>query len=244
VTDTKWALLALIILITVLLLAGSFDAHAQGAVWAHGIVQDETYVGVSGGTVRLDHEHQNQWYKERETAMQGHAFGWSLTKAGNYRVSYTKPGYEVVWIRGGEFTLDTVPTGDILIVVKRSMATATPTLVAPTTLYPPTVDATRTPRPTATANPAVTYIEISAHIQGALMAYTDVVLQEFVPASCFEIAAAERGCPLAVTQSWVARLDGECWRFRPFSCPGGDGIELAARCESPCEVAVIENGYW
>ena len=127
-------------------------------------------------------------------------------------------------------------------------ATPWPTLPVPTTLYPPTVDptatATATPRPTATANPAISYIEISPHIQGTLMAYTDLMLQEFTPASCFEIAAAEKGCPLAVTQSWVAQVDGECWKFRPFSCPGSDGIELAARCAAPCEVAVIEDGYW
>ncbi len=223
------------------LLMRSGIVESQAAVWAHGIVQDETHVGVSGGTVRIDHEHQNQWYKERETEnMTSAYFGWGLTKAGSYRVAYEQDGYEVVEIRSGEFTLDTVPDGDILIVVRRSAApTATP---EPT--LSPTADATRTPRPTETVNPAVRYIEISPHTQGALMAYTDVVLSEFVPASCFEIAAAERGCPLTVTQSWVARLDGECWKFQPFSCPGGDGIELAARCESPCEVGVIEGGYW
>jgi len=213
------------------------------SVYVYGIVQEEgSYRGVSGGTVRIEHEHQNRWYKERETTnMRSAYFGWYLTKAGNYRIAYEQDGYEVVGIRDAAFTLDTAPTRDILIVVRTAPTVPTET---PEPTPSPTVDATRTPRPTATANPAVSYIEISAHIQGALMAYTDVVLREFVPASCFEIAAAERGCPLAVTQSWVARLDGECWRFRPFSCPGGDGIELAARCESPCEVGVIENGYW
>ncbi len=220
------------------LLAGVARADAA---WVHGIVQDEAYRPVSGGTVRIDYEHNGQWYEERKTEnMQSGAFGFDLTKPGNYRVAYEKLGYEVVWIRDAAFTLATAPTRDIQINVRRvTIPTATP---EPTPS--PTAEATRTPRPTATVNPAVTYIEISPHIQGALMAYTDVVLSEFVPASCFEIAAAERGCPLAVTQSWVARLDGECWRFRPFSCPGGDGIELAARCESPCEVGVIEGGYW
>ena len=149
------------------------------------------------------------------------------------------------------FIIASAPTATATATLSPPTATLyvpTETLYVPTTLYPPTVDptatATRTPRPTATANPAVSYIEISPHIQGTLMAYTDLMLQEFTPASCFEIAAAEKGCPLAVTQSWVAQVDGEGWKFRPFSCPGSDGIELAARCAAPCEVAVIEDGYW
>ncbi len=109
----------------VLLLLGA--PMATASTWAHGIVQDETHVGVSGGTVRIDHEHQNQWYKERETEnMTSAYFGWGLTKAGSYRVAYEQDGYEVVEIRSGEFTLDTVPDGDILIVVRRSTATPKP----------------------------------------------------------------------------------------------------------------------
>ena len=235
---------SLLPLVLLLLLASS----ARAATLVYGIVQDDAYQRVNGGHVWLERQWGQNWLIApccEKHPMEGHAFQFDVPQPGRYRVMYEKRGYEVDWIRYDEFTLpEEAPFGDIQIHVK-AVAEPTPTATSipiPTTLMPPTVNPTATPAPTA--NPAVTYIEISPHIQGALMAYTDIVIREFAPASCFEIAAVERGCSLAVTQAWVARIDGECWRFRPFSCPGGDGIELVARCKSPCEVAIIENGYW
>ena len=113
----------------------------------HGIVQDDAYRPVSGGHVWIEHEHQNNWYIEFvNNEMQGHSFGWGLTKPGNYRIRYEKPGYEVVWIRSGEFTLATAPFGDIQVNVRRVAVAPTATTVpVPTTLMPPTVDPTVTP---------------------------------------------------------------------------------------------------
>ena len=246
-------ILAILLFIVNGLLVREVIVESQSAARVHGIVQDENYQPVNGGDVWLERKWGSGWIEApccMNKPMQGHAFGFDVPRPGRYRVMYKKAGYVVEWIRYEEFDLASPPTTDIQINVKREVMptpTATPAvaLTATPTADPTlTATATPTPRPTATANPAVSYIEISPHIQGTLMAYTDLMLQEFTPASCFEIAAAEKGCPLAVTQSWVAQVDGECWKFRPFSCPGSDGIELAARCAAPCEVAVIEDGYW
>ena len=123
----------------------------------HGIVQDDHYAPVPGGMIRLEHEYDGHWYIEYENpAMQGHSFGWDLTKAGEYRVSWSKSGYAVDWIRSGEFTLATAPFGDIVVYVRRvtepaptatpeASPTPWPTFRVPTTLMPPTVDPTATP---------------------------------------------------------------------------------------------------
>lgn len=121
----------------------------------YGIVQDENYKGVSGGHIRIEHEYDGHWYTEFEAReMQSHAFGWDLTKSGNYRISWSKPGYEGVL--SAEFTLATVPLEDIQINVRRvagptatvtpeATATPWPTVPVPTTLMPPTVNPTATP---------------------------------------------------------------------------------------------------
>ncbi len=123
----------------------------------HGIVQDDHYAPVPGGMIRLEHEYDGHWYIEYENpAMQGHSFGWDLTKAGEYRISWSMPGYRVDWIRSGEFTLATAPFGDIVVYVRRvtepaptatpeATPTPWPTFPVPTTLMPPTVDPTATP---------------------------------------------------------------------------------------------------
>ncbi len=231
------------------------------APYIHGIVIDENAEPVVGGKIRL---YRNQAEKPyRESFMVSHSFGWSLRDTvATYRIEYAHGWYVVDWYeqrRYGGATIETdtftvpgdLPVGDIVIHVRMLQATRTPTLTRtlwPTVTARPTAtpgeEPTRTPRPSPTVNPAISYFDASPHVQGTLMAYTDLMLAEYVPASCFEIASAEKGCPLAVTEAWVAQIDGECWKFRPFSCPGEDGIELAARCESPCKIAIITNGHW
>ena len=135
-------------------------APALAVTRVHGIVQDDAYQGIAGGHIRIEHLYDGHWYIEYENpAMQGHSFGWDLTKAGEYRVSWSKSGYAVDWIRSGEFTLATAPFGDIVVYVRRvteptptatpeASPTPWPTFPVPTTLYPPTVD------PTSTATPS------------------------------------------------------------------------------------------
>ncbi len=129
-------------------------APALASTRVHGIVQDETYRGVAGGHIRIEHLYDGHWYIEYEDlAMQGHSFGWDLTKDGAYRVSWSKPGYRVDGeIKHGEFTLPGgAPSGDIVVnVIADTTATPTPwpTLPVPTTLFPPTVDPTATVTPT------------------------------------------------------------------------------------------------
>ena len=137
-------------------------APAQAATRVHGIVQDDAYRPVVGGHIRIEHLYDGHWYIEYEDhAMQGHAFGWDLTKSGAYRVSWSKPGYEIKDdILSGEFTLPWgAPASDIVVNVRQvteptptatAEATATPwpTVPVPTTLFPPTVE------PTATATPS------------------------------------------------------------------------------------------
>ncbi len=134
-------------------------APALASTRVHGIVQDENYQPVPGGHIRIEHLYDGHWYIEYEDrAMQGHAFGWDLTKDGAYRVSWSKPGYRVDGeIKHGEFTLPWgAPKGDIVVNVKRvtepaptatpeATATPWPTFPVPTTLMPPTVDPTATP---------------------------------------------------------------------------------------------------
>lgn len=151
-TEWQWRLV-LILLIAVVMLGICALAARAGPTRVHGIVQDNNYQPVPGGHIRIEHEYDGLWYVEFEDReMQGHAFGWDLTKDGNYRVSWSKVGYETTWIRSGEFTLATAPFGDIQVNVRRVVvvptATATPTTVpVPTTLYPPTIEPTMTTTP-------------------------------------------------------------------------------------------------
>ncbi|KKN29619.1 hypothetical protein LCGC14_0842330 [marine sediment metagenome] len=146
---TRVALLAAILLMAI-------APQALASTRVHGIVQDDAYQGVAGGHIRIEHLYDGHWYIEYEDrAMQGHSFGWDLTKDGTYRVSWSMPGYRVVGeIKHGEFTLPGgAPAGDIVVnVIADTTATPTPwpTLPVPTTLFPPTVD----PTATATATPA------------------------------------------------------------------------------------------
>lgn len=161
--DSKWALLALLVLgMALLLLANGMDVSAQGAR-VHGIVQDDAYQPVPDGHIRIEHLYDGHWYIEYEDlAMQGHAFGWDLTKDGAYRVSWSKPGYSVVdEIKQGEFTLPWgAPEGDIVVNVRRVIA-PTATAIVPTTLYPPTVDPTATATPTPTPAPCLEFQQFS-----------------------------------------------------------------------------------
>lgn len=254
-SEFKWVLLAIAILIIYLLLGSS--SEAQGGAWVHGIVQDDAYQPVSGGRVWLERQWGNDWPTAPccdNKRMQGHSFQFYPTQAGTYRVMYEKDGYEVDWIRYDEFTLpDGAPFGDIQIHVKRAEVapTMTPTLTpppVPTTLMPPTVDPTRTATPTATPNAAVSYITLAPAVEDTLEGHVITALGNYVPATCFEIAARERACPMSVTQPWVAMVpvndEVECYRFQPFSCPRRAGVLIAARCQSPCDVAIIEGGEW
>lgn len=165
-TEWQWRF-ALILLIAAAVLGIMAIAARAGSTRVHGIVQDDHYQGVSGGHIRIEHEYDGHWYIEFEDREMGsHSFGWDLTKDGDYRVSWSKPGYSVVGeIKQGKFTLpDGVPSGDIVVnVIKDTTpaaptATATPTAVpVPTTLYPPTVNptATATATPTPTAAPCL-----------------------------------------------------------------------------------------
>lgn len=248
----RWRL-ALILLSAVMPL-GLLGLPARAdSVRIHGIVQDDAYAPVSGGHVWLERQWGAGWPVAPccdNKQMQGHAFGFDLSQPGRYRVMYEKDGYVVDWIRYDEFTLDTAPFGDILIVVKRSA------IVKPTSTMEPTATHTKVPAtpiaptvtPTATPNAAVSYITLPPAVDDALMGHVVTALGSYVPATCFEIAARQKGCPLSVTQPWVAMVpvDGEveCYRFQPFSCPRRSGILLEARCQSPCDVAVVEGGEW
>lgn len=174
--DWKWALLALLGLALILLFAN--NASAQG-MWVHGIVQDvDTFEAVPGGTIRIEHEIPGGWEIERiSIEMQGHAFGWNLTKSGWYAVYWEKPGWKIdedAGIRYGEFTLANAPSGDIVVNVRRvtepapaptatpgATPTPWPTFPVPTTLYPPTVNPTPTATPTPTAVPCLEFQQFS-----------------------------------------------------------------------------------
>lgn len=250
---TKWRL-ALILLFAVALL-GIVAVVVRAGTMVHGIVQDDAYQPVNGGHVWLERQWGNNWPVAPccdNKQMQGSSFQFYPSQAGTYRVMYEKDGYEVVWIRYDEFMLpDGAPFGDIQINVRRAAIapTATPTLTpppVPTTLYPPTVNPTATP--TATPNAAVSYITLAPEVEDTLEGHVVTALGNYVPATCFEIAARERACPMSVTQPWVAMVpvdgDVECYRFQPFSCPRRAGVLIAARCQSPCDVAIIEGGEW
>jgi hypothetical protein len=146
-SEWKWAILAAAVFIAAILFC-ALPVSAQGAIRVHGIVQDaDTYEAVPGGHIWLERQWVGVWFKMlccESDPMQGHAFGWDLTQPGRYRVRWAKAGYEVVWIRSGEFDLATAPFGDILISVRRMTGpTATPSATAE-----PTATRTTTPRPT------------------------------------------------------------------------------------------------
>jgi hypothetical protein len=189
-SEWKWAILAAAVFIAAILFC-ALPVSAQGAIRVHGIVQDaDTYEAVPGGHIWLERQWVGVWFKMlccESDPMQGHAFGWDLTQPGRYRVRWAKAGYEVVWIRSGEFDLATAPFGDILISVRRmtgptatpsatreptATRTATPraTFPVPTTLYPPTVDPTRTATPTRTPAPCLDFQQFTQEERRSVIA--------------------------------------------------------------------------
>ena len=190
--------LALILLIAVVLLGIlAVTARAQGA-WVFGIVQDENYLAVNGGDVWLERKWGDNWLIApccEKHPMEGHAFQFDIPQPGRYRVMYAKRGYVIEWIRYEEFDSASPPTTDIQINVKREFvptataaptatpfvptntpmaatATATPwpTFPVPTTLYPPTVDPTRTATATATAAPCLEFQQFTQEERRSVIA--------------------------------------------------------------------------
>ena len=170
---SNWRLAAVLILAVVLLGVLAITARAQGA-WVHGIVQDKAYQPVNGGDIWLERQwRMDDWLIApccESHPMQGHAFGWTVSQPGRYRLRWEKRGYAVVWTQDGEFTVPGAPVGDIVVNVRRiPVATATPIVPTntpratptgfpvPTTLYPPTVETTATATATPTAAPCLEF---------------------------------------------------------------------------------------
>lgn len=128
-----WRVVLLLLAAAVLLGIMASASRAESA-WVHGIVQDDAYESVVGGTIWLEREHNNRWYPYGDrVVMKSQSFGWDVRQAGTYRVVWKLTGYETVWIRDGEFTVPGAPTGDIVVNVRR--------IIAPT----PTIGPTATP---------------------------------------------------------------------------------------------------